>query len=77
MEVEEIKAKLEARGYYISPNYGLILENKNDELVIADIRKCEKLIVLPHHNEVETKEARNLIGILGEEIPFRNKPRNG
>ena len=72
MEVEEIKAKLEARDYYISPNYGLILEKKESESAIADIRLFESKVVLPYWNKKETQQVKHLRGILlQEDIPFR------
>jgi len=73
MDSKEIKTRLESKGYYISPNYGLILEKANDELVISDIRGCEHLVVLPYWNEVETVQVRNLRKILlQEKILFRD-----
>ena len=77
MNIQEIKTRLETRGYYISPNYGLILENQNDEYTLADIRKCEEKIILPYYNKTETESINNLRKILfKEEIPFRDRSRS-
>jgi len=73
---EEIKVKLEKRGYSVSPNYGLILKNEDDESAIADIRFFERRIVLPWwyliEHKKETEEVRNLRKVLIQEgILFR------
>jgi hypothetical protein len=76
---KSIREKLVKREYFIvdgdySRPFGLILKNKEDESVIADIRYCEKKIVLPHWNKIETKEVKNLRAILiREKIHFRDK----
>jgi len=66
-------------GYYVSPKYGLILEHENDETAVADIRYCEKLVVLPYWNKKETEENKRkteqvnrLKKILDKEIEFRD-----
>lgn len=49
---------------------GLIVK---DNLVVADIRNNEGLIVLPYYNEIETEQAKTLREMLEKEgIPFRN-----
>ena len=73
MDCLEIKAELEKKGYYVSPNYGLIMEKSNPEEVIADIRKFEEKVVLPYWNEVDTVQVKNLRKILiKEKISFRD-----
>jgi hypothetical protein len=39
--------KIRKRGYYVSPNYGLIMERECDGYILADIRFSEKKVVLP------------------------------
>ena len=76
MDCLEIKTRLENKGYSVSPNYGLISEKSDGEIVIADIRKCEELIVIPYCNKTEIKGTRRLAKIVHDEkIPFREKPR--
>lgn len=76
MDCLEIKTRLESKGYSISLTYGLISEKSDSEIVIADIRKCEGLVVMPYCNKIETKGTRKLSKIVHEEkIPFREKPR--
>lgn len=76
MSVQEIKDGLINKGYSISTNYGLILENRDNEYVLADIRFCEERVVLPWWNEIETEKVRKLREILLQEhIPFRDKIR--
>jgi hypothetical protein len=72
MDIEEIKRKLINKGYCISPNYRLILENEKSEYALADIR-VKGEVVLPWYNKIETKEVKKLGKILIEEkIPFRD-----
>ncbi len=74
MHSKEIKTKLEARGDYISPNYGLILENENDELVIAEIRFSQQRVILPKDSDERKREKiSKLKRVLQEEnIPHRD-----
>ncbi|HTZ42002.1 MAG TPA: hypothetical protein VMC07_02225 [Candidatus Omnitrophota bacterium] len=68
-----IAGTLTRRGYFISPNYGLILKTPNDETAIADIRISEGKVVLPYWNEIETEDVKGLKKILLEEqINFRD-----
>lgn len=76
-EIKEIKKKLKRRQYYISPHYGLILKNRKEEYVIADIRFYEKKVFVPYANERTTPEETELMRILSQEqIPKRNKAYN-
>jgi hypothetical protein len=79
MEVEEIKKRITEGGYYISPNYGLILQKETEAdfekmngYILADIRLSEKMVVLSGGNKKEVGEISKLREMLTEkEIPFR------
>jgi hypothetical protein len=65
---------LKRRGYYISPNFGLIFEKEGDENPIAEIRAYEKTVILPYWNKEEMKSEKisRLKKILKEEeIPTK------
>ncbi len=72
MYMETIKEKLTNKGYTISPNYGLIIK---DEYILADIRKSEGRIVLPHSNEFPNENLFKLKEeLLESKISFRDRP---
>jgi hypothetical protein len=55
-------------GYYVSPNYGLIMERKSDEYVLADIRLFEKKVVLPPISDLNDQKNKDLSDSEKEEI---------
>jgi hypothetical protein len=60
---------LKRRGYYVSPNFGLIFEKEGDEEAIAEIRAYENMIILPYWDKKEMKSEKisKLKKILKEE----------
>ena len=44
---------LTRRGYYVSPNFGLIFEKEGDENPIAEIRAYEKTVILPYWDKTK------------------------